>query len=168
MKTILLLFLVPSIACAQVGKRLAETCARYNAGFRNAMLVAKGGGGGWKMEIIKDDGVIVITYQKTEKPHGWKPVMMTLVELKGLLSDNITAGAWEKTGHRTWKHTKEKKSAFYSDDDCMLYVWIDLYATNGSFNDKARISLDLAPELITDKELERYREIQAIVCKDEP
>jgi hypothetical protein len=164
MKTILLLLLLSPLACAQVGKGYAQTCAKYSGG-TDGLLVSVLKSKGVVIEVIKDQGVVdFITYQKRTRPPDSKPVMMTLVELKGFLSDNISAGAWEKTGNRSWKHTKERKLAFYVDSECRLYVWENIYVADERFVRWREIALEVGPQFITDSEIERHKRIQSVVC----
>ena len=115
--------------------------------------------------ILSSNTVSAITYQMIEDRPGWKPRQMKLQELEGFLSDNKDAGAWEKTGARTWRHVGEKKSAFYSDDEHRLYVWENVGNSKSSWER----SREIWEEMTTlDKDvLADYQRIQDVVCKDQ-
>lgn len=164
MKTLCVSLLLVATATAQLGKQRAATGAKYGNPSNDA-LVTRYNKGDCRVQTVRNQGVVVaITYRMIEKKPSWKPRQMTLQELQLYLGHNIDAGAWEKTGPRSWKHTREGKSAVYVDEDHILYVWRDLYSDAASWN----WTLEFYQKHgFDDKDkIAEFEYIRDVVCKD--
>jgi hypothetical protein len=163
MKILTLLLLLTLPAAAQLDKQRNQTGAKYGNPDQN-LLITRYRKDNCRIEAVLREGVVIaITYRMTEKPPGWKPRQMTLQELERYLGHNKEAGAWEKTGPRSWRHVREKKSAAYVDEDHILYVWKDLY-NDTEYWDRW-VKMFKGPKWNDEDEISDYERIRDVVCK---